>query len=429
MSNSAATSAVGASETRFEAPTRTEAFAKRLEKRYRAERTFRAFGLSAIVFSIAVLIFLLGSMLMDGVGGFQRAELEVQIDFAESGLVGDETSLTAPSAVQILEIQGLPDIVARAGEESLGVEGAAEISRDAWRDVAEALRADPSLIERSQTFNLAASSDLASGLAGEGSAEAQALAQQLLSEDKLQENWDWGFLSRSDATSPQQVGIWGALKGSILTMIVTFLLAFPIGVLAALYLEEYAPKNKWTDLIEVSINNLAAVPSIIFGLLGLAVFLTLFPNLRSAPLIGGMTLALMTMPVIVISGRNAVKAVPPSIRDGALAVGASPVQVVFHHVLPLALPGMLTGTIIGMARALGETAPLLLIGMRAFVATPPDGFTAPATVLPMQIFLWSDEIDRGFVERTSAAIIVLLLFLLLMNGLAIYLRNKFEKTW
>jgi phosphate transport system permease protein len=171
------------------------------------------------------------------------------------------------------------------------------------------------------------------------------------------------------------------------------------------------------------------VPSIIFGLLGLSLFLAAFPGLRSAPIIGGMTLALMTMPVIVISGRNAIKAVPPSIRDGALAIGASPVQVVFHHVLPLALPGMLTGTIIGMARALGETAPLLLIGMRIFVATPPEGFTSPSTVLPMQIFLWSDEIDRGFVERTSAAIIVLLVFLLAMNGLAIYLRNKFEKRW
>jgi phosphate transport system permease protein len=212
-------------------------------------------------------------------------------------------------------------------------------------------------------------------------------------------------------------------------MLVTLALAFPIGVLSALYLEEYAPRNRWTDLIEVSINNLAAVPSIIFGLLGLAVFLGLFPHLRSAPLIGGMTLALMTMPVIVITGRNAIKAVPPSIRDGAMALGASPIQVVFHHVLPLALPGILTGTIIGMARALGETAPLLMIGMRAFVASPPHGLTDPATVLPVQIFLWSDEVNRGFVERTSAAIILLLLFLLVMNGLAIYLRNRFEKRW
>jgi len=410
-------------------PTRTDAFAKRLAKRYRAEKRFRAMGLGAILFSIAVLIFLLGNMLSNGVAGFQRAELTVPIDLAASGIVADEALLTSIDAVQRLEMQGLSAVVSAAAEAELGAEGAAQVDLDGWREVAAAIQSDPALLNGASEFDLATSTDLASGLAGEGSPEMQALAQQLSADGMLAKNWDWGFLTRSDATGPQKVGIWGALKGSMLTMIVTFLLAFPIGVLAALYLEEYAPKNRWTDFIEVSINNLAAVPSIIFGLLGLAVFLALFPNLRSAPLIGGMTLALMTMPVIVISGRNAIKAVPPSIRDGALAVGASPVQVVFHHVLPLALPGMLTGTIIGMARALGETAPLLLIGMRAFVATPPDGFTSPATVLPMQIFLWSDEIDRGFVERTSAAIIVLLLFLLLMNGLAIYLRNKFEKTW
>ncbi|HKX78560.1 MAG TPA: phosphate ABC transporter permease PstA [Novosphingobium sp.] len=240
---------------------------------------------------------------------------------------------------------------------------------------------------------------------------------------------DWSFLSGSDSTDPDLAGVWGALKGSLLTMLVTLAVSFPMGVLAAIYLEEFAPKNRWTDMIEVSINNLAAVPSIIFGLLGLAVFINLLHLPRSSSLVGGLTLALMTMPVIVISGRNAIKAVPPSIRNAALAVGASPVQTVFHHVLPLALPGILTGTIIGMARALGETAPLLMIGMRAFVATPPEGVTDPASVLPMQIFLWSDEIDGGFVQNTSAAIIVLLVFLLAMNGLAIYLRNKFEVRW
>jgi len=239
----------------------------------------------------------------------------------------------------------------------------------------------------------------------------------------------WDFLSGSDSTDPATAGVWGALKGSLLTMAVTLALSFPMGVLAAVYLEEFAPRNRWVDWIEVSINNLAAVPSIIFGLLGLAVFINTMHLPRSSPLVGGMTLALMTMPVIVISGRNAIKAVPPSIRDAALAVGASPVQTVFHHVLPLALPGILTGTIIGMARALGETAPLLMIGMRAFVATPPDSVTAPSSVLPMQIFLWSDEIDKAFVQNTSAAIIVLLAFLLAMNGLAIYLRNKFETRW
>ena len=411
------------------APTRTPAFEARLKKRYAAERRFKALGLSAILFSIAVLILLLATMTFNGIGGFQRVELQVPVDFAESGIAADPTAMAQPGALASLEAQGLRDVVQYFAEEHLGEDGAEELGPQAWRDVAAAIIADPAILREEITFFLPASADLASGYEGEGSQDMQALAAQLAQEGQIEKNFDVGFLTRSDATNPQQVGIWGALKGSMLTMVVTLLLAFPIGVLAALYLEEYAPKNRWTDFIELSINNLAAVPSIIFGLLGLAVFLTLFPNLRSAPVIGGMTLALMTMPVIVISGRNAIKAVPPSIRDGALAVGASPVQVVFHHVLPLALPGILTGTIIGMARALGETAPLLMIGMRAFVATPPDGFTSPATVLPMQIFLWSDEIDRGFVERTSAAIIVLLLFLLVKNGLAIYLRNKFEKTW
>lgn len=237
------------------------------------------------------------------------------------------------------------------------------------------------------------------------------------------------FLTGSDSTEAARAGVWGALKGSLLTILVTMALAFPVGVLSALYLEEFAPRNRWTDMMEVSINNLAAVPSIIFGLLGLAVFLNFMHLPRSAPLVGGLTLALMTMPVIVIAGRNAIKAVPPSIRDAALGVGASKMQVVFHHVLPLALPGILTGTIIGMARALGETAPLLMIGMRAFIASPPQGITDPSSVLPVQIFLWSDEVDRAFVEKTSAAIIVLLVFMLLMNGLAIYLRNKFERRW
>ncbi|WP_379550180.1 phosphate ABC transporter permease PstA [Qipengyuania sp. DGS5-3] len=408
---------------------RTEAFEKRLKQRYAAEKRFRLIGLSAILFSVAVLIFLLGSMTLNGIGGFQRVEMNIPIDFSEAGLSGDANSLAGPAGAQSLEAQGLPAVIDFYAEQALGEEAAEELDSDAWRDAAAIIAADPSILGKEVTLSLPASADLASGYSGEGSAEMQAMAAELVNQGHLEKKFDVGFLTRSDATNPQQVGIWGALKGSMLTMFITLLLAFPIGVLAALYLEEYAPKNKWTDFLEVSINNLAAVPSIIFGLLGLAVFLTIFPNLRSAPLIGGMTLALMTMPVIVISGRNAIKAVPPSIRDGALAVGASPVQVVFHHVLPLALPGILTGTIIGMARALGETAPLLMIGMRAFIASPPDGLTSPATVLPVQIFLWSDEIDRGFVERTSAAIIVLLLFLLLMNGLAIYLRNKFEKTW
>lgn len=328
-----------------------------------------------------------------------------------------------------LQGAGLPDVVKFAVSKDAGDAAAGQILDQAWHEVAADLIADPSRLQGTIEASLPVTDDLAAGARGDGPEALKTLATQLKRDGKLVDAMDWGFLKRADATGPQAVGIWGALKGSMLTMLVTLALAFPIGVFAAVYLEEYAPRNRWTELIEVSINNLAAVPSIIFGLLGLAVFLTIFPTWRSAPVIGGMTLALMTMPVIVISGRNAIKAVPPSIRDAALAVGASRVQTVFHHVLPLAMPGILTGTIIGMARALGETAPLLMIGMRAFVASPPDGFTSPATVLPVQIFLWSDEIDRGFVERTSAAIIVLLAFLLVMNGLAIYLRNRFEKRW
>lgn len=406
---------------------RQQAIAARIKRRYAAERRFRMLGFAAVLFSAMVLAFLLWSMGSNAIGGFKRAELRFPIDFSASALSVDPAQLQGPDAMRALETAGLKDIVAFAAGKSAGPEAAAELDDGAWREVAARLIADPTRLQGTMELSVPVSDDLAAGLRGDG--KLVSLATRLANDGKLVQAFDSGFLSRADATGPQAVGIWGALKGSILTMLVTLVLAFPVGVLAAVYLEEYAPRNRWTDLIEVSINNLAAVPSIIFGLLGLAVFLTIFPNYRSAPLIGGMTLALMTMPVIVISGRNAIKAVPPSIRDAALAVGASRVQTVFHHVLPLALPGILTGTIIGMARALGETAPLLMIGMRAFVASPPEGFTSPASVLPVQIFLWSDEIDRGFVERTSAAIIVLLAFLLVMNGLAIYLRNRFEKRW
>ncbi|TCD05528.1 phosphate ABC transporter permease PstA [Erythrobacteraceae bacterium CFH 75059] len=408
---------------------RGEAYQRRLARRYAAERRFKALGLGAVIVSVAMLLILLVTILSTGLRGFQRVELAVPINFAADDIAGDAQTLAGASGLASLEAQGLPELVSRSVEEAHGPLQPSPVPADAWREVARHIAADPGLLQRQQTLWLPASAPLVAALEGRGDPELQRQAQALQAQGVLARRFDGGFFARSDATQPQDVGIWGALKGSLLTMIVTLSLAFPIGVLAALYLEEYAPRNRWTDAIEISINNLAAVPSIIFGLLGLAVFLTIFPNYRSAPLIAGLTLALMTMPVIVITGRNAIKAVPPSIRDGALALGASPVQVVFHHVLPLALPGILTGTIIGMARALGETAPLLMIGMRAFVATPPDGFTSPATVLPVQIFLWSDEVSRGFVERTSAAIIVLLLFLLTMNALAIYLRNRFERRW
>jgi phosphate transport system permease protein len=219
------------------------------------------------------------------------------------------------------------------------------------------------------------------------------------------------------------------VMGSLLTLVVTFLLSFPIGIAAAVYLEEYAPRNKLTDFIEVNIGNLAAVPSIIFGLLGLAVFINIFGMPRSAPLVGGLVLTLMTLPTIIIASRNAIKSVPPSIREAALGIGASKMQMILHHVLPLALPGMLTGTILGMARALGETAPLLMIGMVAFIMDIPGSVKDPATVLPVQIYLWSDSPERAFVERTSAAIMVLLFFLVCMNTAAVVLRRWLERRW
>ncbi len=399
-----------------------------LARRKAADRNFRWLGFFAVAFSGLMLLFLLINMTSAGIGGFQRSEVRFEIPLAGAMQI-DAERLTQPDPLGGLELVGLPKVVESAAKDAFGPVGGDFLAEGAWREVAETLIADPSKLNSTLKVSLPASDDLASAQRGERDPVLQNVARKLVADGKLVRAFDKGFLSRSDATSPQSVGIWGALKGSMLTMFVTLILAFPVGVLSALYLEEYAPKNRWTEIIEISINNLAAVPSIIFGLLGLAVFLVIFPNLRSAPLIGGMTLALMTMPVIVISGRNAIKAVPPSIRDAALAIGASKVQVVFNHVLPLALPGILTGTIIGMARALGETAPLLMIGMRAFVATAPSGFTSPSSVLPVQIFLWSDEIDRGFVERTSAAIVVLLVFLLLMNGLAIYMRNRFEQRW
>lgn len=404
-----------------------EAMQKRIKKRYAAESRFKALGLGAIILSAGFLAFLLFVMVGNGLRGFTQTELPLEMDFpALTGGVS-ASQFEGPNAVANLRTLAVRDLVTASIEIQYGNDGTELFSGGAWQTVNSAILSNPEIVEGKATLSLPVESELDVAYKGDGNPQAESLVAGL--GDQLSTGFNTNFLINSDATDPMQVGIWGALKGSLITMMITLLLAFPVGVLAALYLEEYAPKNRYTDMIEVSINNLAAVPSIIFGLLGLAVFLNLFGLPRSAALVGGLTLALMTMPVIVISGRNAVKSVPPSIREAALGIGASPVQVVFHHVLPLALPGILTGTIIGMARALGETAPLLMIGMRAFIATPPSGIADPATVLPVQIFLWSDEVNRGFVEKTSAAIIVLLVFLLTMNAVAIYLRNRFETRW
>ncbi|PZF76703.1 phosphate ABC transporter permease PtsA [Aestuariivirga litoralis] len=260
--------------------------------------------------------------------------------------------------------------------------------------------------------------------------DAQVLwLDQLKSEGRIETSFAWRLFEAGDSREPELAGIRGALIGSLLTVLVAISLALPLGIAAAIYLEEFAPKNRWTDLIEVNINNLAAVPSIIFGLLGLAVFLNFFGMPRSAPLVGGLVLALLVLPTIIIASRAALKAVPPSITEAALGVGASKQQAVFQHVLPLALPGIMTGTILGLARAFGETAPLLMIGMVAFIADIPSGFTSAATVLPVQVFLWSDLPEMAFQSRTAAAIIVLLVVLFALNAVAIYLRKRFERRW
>ena len=402
---------------------------KRIARRYAAERRFKAMGFLAVALSTVFLAFLLFTMLGQGLRGFQRTEVALDLDFPvlTSGVYA--ASISGANADAALNSMDLPGLVDLAATQQHGAEGAALFTSAAAANVRAKLLADPELIGGKQRLWLPADSDIDVAYKGTGDAATEKMVATLDDKGLLQSGFNWTFLTGADATDPATVGIWAAFKGSLMTMAITLLLAFPIGVFAALYLEEYAAKNRLTDMIEVSINNLAAVPSIIFGLLGLAVFLSLFGMPRSSALVGGLTLALMTMPVIVIAGRNAVKSVPPSIREAALGIGASPVQVVFHHVLPLALPGILTGTIIGMARALGETAPLLMIGMRAFIPSAPAGFTDAATALPVQIYLWSDEVNQGFVEKTSAAIIVLLIFLLGMNALAIYLRNRFETRW
>lgn len=408
---------------------KSDAMQRRVARRYASERRFRFLGFFAVALSGAFLAFLLGTMLFQGIGGFTQTEIRLTVDFPSVAASVTPEALTGKSAEEAMATLDLEGLVSTSATATLGENGPSLLSDGAWLSLRTALEDDPSLITRKAEIWVPASVDIDQASKGADDPEASRQLAALQARDRVQTGVSMTFLTASDSTDPTVVGIWGAFKGTLLTMAITALLAFPVGMLSAVYLEEYAPRNRWTDLIEVSINNLAAVPSIIFGLLGLAVFLNFFNMPRSAPIVGGLTLALMTMPVIVIASRNAIKAVPPSIRDAALAMGASPVQVVFHHVLPLAMPGVLTGAIIGMARALGETAPLIMIGMRAFISSPPTSFTEPATVLPVQIFLWSDEVSRGFVEKTSAAIIVLLAFLMTMNATAIYLRNHFERRW
>jgi len=415
----------------------SEEMQARIRRRYRQEQTFKGLGILALTIAAGFLVFLMVTVIGSGWNSFRQTQVLVPVTFDAARLgISIEQAKADPRALSRANFQG---VLADSVERSFG-DDAQLVSDGAWLALREAVEADPAIIGTTQEMWLIATSnmdqlskrqiDLDAEQANRPVNDLEIAAWNRLEADgSLRTGLNMTFLTSADSVDPELAGIWGALKGSFLMLVVTLAISFPIGVLAAIYLEEFAAKNRWTDIIEVSINNLAAVPSIIFGLLGLSVFLNTMNMPRSAPVVGGLTLALMTLPVIVIASRAAIKAVPPSIRDAALGIGASRVQVVFHHVLPLALPGMLTGTILGMARALGETAPLLMIGMRAFLTSVPQGLTQPATALPVQIFIWSDNVSRGFVEKTSGAIIVLLVFLLTINSLAIYLRNRFEVRW
>ncbi len=414
-----------------------------LARRYARERRLKVTGLVAIALAIGLLLVLIADVVSKGYTAFVSTEIRLTIDFSEEEL--DPQGSRLRSTIESADFRGLvndalyalfPDATDRLEQRT--VRGL--ISATAALEVQRLVLDDPSLIGTTEDVWVLANTDVDQFWKGNISREtpnenrrvnddAIAMIDQLAADDRVRSAFAWNLFTNADSRNPELAGVRGAIVGSFWLIVVTAALAIPLGVASAVYLEEFAPKTRWTDLIEVNINNLAAVPSIVFGLLGLAVFLNTMGLPRSAPLVGGLTLTLMTLPTIVVATRAALRAVPPSIRWGALGVGASRVQVVTHHVLPLALPGILTGTIIGLAQALGETAPLLMIGMIAFVVDIPDGPMAASTALPVQIFLWSDSPERGFTEKTAAAIIILLGFLLVMNALAIYLRRRFERTW
>lgn len=416
---------------------------ERLKKRYAAERRFRLYGLGSILAAGLMLVFLVGSISGTGYTAFLQTYIKLNVSFDPEFLdpagTGDIVQLKTADYGGLIKKNmrnNFPEVTDRKDRRKLYN----FVSPNAGFVLRDMVIEDPALVGQNFDLWVKASDDidmLTKGYVDRTLEESNRRVtdtelgwyDKLDTDDRIEARFNTDFFVNADSREPEEAGILGAATGSLLTLAITMLLSFPIGVMAAVYLEEFAPKNRWTDLIEVNINNLAAVPSIVFGLLGLAMFLNFFGFPRSAPLVGGMVLALMTLPTIIIASRSALKAVPPSIREAALGLGASPLQVVTHHVLPLAMPGILTGTIIGMAQALGETAPLLMIGMIAFIVDVPGGFTDPATVLPVQIYLWADSPERAFVERTSAAIMVLLAFLIFMNILAVMLRKKFERRW
>ena len=423
----------------------------RTKARNAAEKRFRAYGLTAILVALAMLAWLLVSILSAGTPAFRQTFLTFPVLVDEA--IVDKAGTRDPAALAKVTTLGYGKVLARALEAEIAADGVdlgamkpkeikEMISEESAATLRDRVLADPSLIGQIIPFTALASGRIDGYYKGRVTMKTAALdkntsPEQLILADNLRAagilsiGFNTGFVTMPDASDkrPEAAGLGIAVVGSFMMMAVVLVLSLPIGVAASVYLEEFAPKNILTDLIEVNIANLAAVPSIVYGILGLSIFINFAGLPQSAPIVGGLVLTLMTLPRIIIPTRAALKAVPPSIRDAALGVGASKLQTVFHHVLPLAMPGILTGMIIGLAQALGETAPLLLIGMVAFVRDFPGGLFDPASALPVQVYNWTQRGDPGFVERASGAIIVLLIFLLFMNSIAIYLRRKFERRW
>ena len=432
---------MGSKETvRLEAARRLDRGQALTRRRNRAESRFRWYGVMALGFAMVTLVVLLSSVVWQGFGAFTQYRLLLDVDL-DSEVIDPTGRLERKDLSRAnydgLVRQALRDLVPDASGRKQKKKLYRLISSGSGYEVRRLVLEDPTLVGTRQRIEVPLSSEADLYMKGRVSREVdesnRKLSDQqldwldsLASQGLVESFFDWHFLTGGDSREPELAGVGGAVVGSLLTLLVTLVICFPVGVAAAVHLEEFAKKNRLTDWIEVNINNLAAVPSIIFGLLGLALFLGFMGMTRSAPLVGGLVLALRTLPIIIIVSRAALAAVPPSIREAALGMGASRLQLVAHHLLPLALPGILTGTIIGMAQALGETAPLLMIGMVAFVADIPAGLEDPSTVLPVQVFLWSDAPERGFEAKTSGAIIVLLVFLLFLNAAAVYLRKRLE---
>lgn len=416
---------------------RDKAAQRHRRRRHAANVRLKVYGLGAIGIAALLLVILFGSLIHAGAGAFVQTHATFPVVVDSSKVDKDDPSQgNFRSILRDNFFAMFPEVTSPKDKRAL----AGILSSGAQYQLRDYIVDNPGLIGQTIEFSTPVADPIDQFHKGtvfrDTPEERRIVTDQeikwydsLVSTGHVASKFNWALFFSADSRFPELAGLAGALTGSFYALLVCFLISFPVGIFAAIYLEEIAPKNRWTDIIEVNINNLAAVPSVIFGLLGLVVFIQFFGLPRSAPLVGGMVLSLMTLPTIIITTRAALKAVPPSIREAALGVGASHQQVIFHHVLPLAMPGILTGTIIGLAQALGETAPLLLIGMNAFITSNPGGLMDPATSLPTQIFIWADSPERGFVARTSAAILVLLGFLILMNALAVVLRKKFERRW